>query len=837
MKTYISLFSSAGIGCYGFKEAGFECIATNELIERRLAIQVANRKCKYSSGYLCGDITKEETKDQLRQELTMWQKKEKLKRVDVVIATPPCQGMSVANHKKKATEIVRNSLVVESIKIITEIQPRFFVFENVPAFMKTICTDVDGVDKPIAEAIESNLGNNYSYASRIINFKNYGACSSRQRTLVIGVSNDYADEVSPFELFPRLEPERTLRMVIGDLPSLSILGEIDPDDIYHSFRRYPEHMRAWITDLREGESAFDNPDDNKKPHQIVDGKIVINQQKNGDKYKRQYWDKVGPCVHTRNDQLASQNTIHPSDDRVFSIRELMRMMTIPSSFRWTDHSLEELNNMDQEQKQSYLHENEMTIRQSLGEAVPTAIFYSIAVKIGEALSYKKPRSAEYSQIIKTYNCSTPTDTVSFINTNPLGLSLSSLSRVAELANTNRTEAAAFYTNKALITEMIKLLPDLESETIRILEPSVGVGNFIPMLIKKYENKTIILDIVDIDPNSIEIAKALIEKSGVPESCKINYIVDDFLTHEFETEYDIVIGNPPFGKMKGSDKKLAVYKAAAINKHTNNICSFFLDKAQSLGHYIALVFPKFVLNTPEFAPTRAYLREKNVFGIIDFGEKGFPGVLIETIALFVDTKKKARYTKVRSATDRIEMVQLQNYIFDKNLPYWIIYRDSQFDEVYSKMEFGIFDVFRDRQITNTILEDDTSLIRVIKARNISDDGKELLNIPGYDAYISDEKASSLSVYQYLNAPNVYLTPNMTYYPRVMPKPRNTLVNGSVAILIPRLLLPISEKQLSYFSSDEYRSFYWTARNHQTRSINIDSCSVYFFGLLKERYNNE
>ena len=244
MKTYISLFSSAGIGCYGFKEAGFECIATNELIERRLAIQVANRKCKYSSGYLCGDITKEETKDQLRQEIAMWQKKEKLKRVDVVIATPPCQGMSVANHKKKATEIVRNSLVVESIKIITEIQPRFFVFENVPAFMKTICTDVDGVDKPIAEAIESNLGNNYSYASRIINFKNYGACSSRQRTLVIGVSNDYADEVSPFELFPRLEPERTLRMVIGDLPSLSVLGEIDPDDIYHSFRRYPEHMRA-----------------------------------------------------------------------------------------------------------------------------------------------------------------------------------------------------------------------------------------------------------------------------------------------------------------------------------------------------------------------------------------------------------------------------------------------------------------------------------------------------------------------------------------------------------------------------------------------------------------
>lgn len=32
MKTYISLFSSAGVGCYGFMLEGFECIATNELI-------------------------------------------------------------------------------------------------------------------------------------------------------------------------------------------------------------------------------------------------------------------------------------------------------------------------------------------------------------------------------------------------------------------------------------------------------------------------------------------------------------------------------------------------------------------------------------------------------------------------------------------------------------------------------------------------------------------------------------------------------------------------------------------------------------------------------------
>ncbi|MFR8182920.1 MAG: DNA cytosine methyltransferase [[Ruminococcus] torques] len=56
--------------------------------------------------------------------------------IDVVIATPPCQGISVINHKKNDREINRNSLVVESVEIINRIKPRFFVFENVMAFQK-----------------------------------------------------------------------------------------------------------------------------------------------------------------------------------------------------------------------------------------------------------------------------------------------------------------------------------------------------------------------------------------------------------------------------------------------------------------------------------------------------------------------------------------------------------------------------------------------------------------------------------------------------------------------------------------------------------------------------
>jgi len=55
-------------------------------------------------------------------------------KVDVLIATPPCQGMSVANHKKQPNEIDRNSLVVESVNMIVDIKPRFFIIEKLEIF-------------------------------------------------------------------------------------------------------------------------------------------------------------------------------------------------------------------------------------------------------------------------------------------------------------------------------------------------------------------------------------------------------------------------------------------------------------------------------------------------------------------------------------------------------------------------------------------------------------------------------------------------------------------------------------------------------------------------------
>ncbi|MCO5385394.1 MAG: DNA cytosine methyltransferase [Desulfosporosinus sp.] len=106
--TYVTLFSSAGVGCNGFQIEDYHCIATNEIISRRMDVQRVNNKCEYDTGYIEGDITTADIKNKIYTEIDRWKAKGN-DRVDVVIATPPCQGISVINHKKMRMRLIETA--------------------------------------------------------------------------------------------------------------------------------------------------------------------------------------------------------------------------------------------------------------------------------------------------------------------------------------------------------------------------------------------------------------------------------------------------------------------------------------------------------------------------------------------------------------------------------------------------------------------------------------------------------------------------------------------------------------------------------------------------------
>lgn len=831
--TYISLFSSAGVGCHGFSMEGFNCISSVEIIERRLKIQKYNNKCLYESGYIANDITKEQTKSKIFEEIDLWKRKHNLEEVDVIISTPPCQGMSVANHKKN-DEMSRNSLIVESIKLVDQIRPKIFLFENVRAFLTTICTDTDGKDKSIREAIELNLGGKYNIHYQVLNFKDYGNPSSRTRTIVIGVKKDI-QEITPLDLLPKLKNGGTIRDAIGNLPQLKIMGEFSDNDIYHNFRPYPEHMRAWIEDIKEGQSAFDNIDPKRRPHKIIDGKIIHNANKNGDKYTRCFWDKAGPCIHTRNDIFASQSTIHPSEDRVFSIRELMRLMSIPDHFKWSSIPEKILNNMSISEKKKFLKKEEVNIRQSIGEAVPTTIFNQIAKNIKKLLNTSKLDESKIKKLISIKNLTDKVNLKEFIKDNLENYQYWELAKIVELSNALRLKHAAYYTRQDICFTIIKDLPDASRyEKLTILEPSVGAGNFLPLLVNKYKTvNDVEIDVIDIDPEAINILKILTKKLLLPTNVKINFIVDDFLffgqTNLFNQykRYDIIVGNPPFGSITENPKVLVEYKKDKYNNQTSNLFSFFLEKCTQLGDTIGLIIPKSFLSAPEFNKTRELVSNFAVKKITDYGEKAFKGVKIETISLIVDSTKKGDQTLVESYVKNELRFKEQEYICSKDYPYWLVYRNAFFDYVAKKLKFNIFSTFRDRQITKKITTP-KGKIRVLKSRNIK--SNNIVNIPGYDSFVNG--VEKLAVAKYLNSKQSVLVPNLTYYPRACFLPENTITDGSVAILTSKVLSEnITNEDLDYYASEEFSQFYKVARNYGTRSLNIDRNSVFFFGVKR------
>ena len=828
--TYISLFSGAGIGCYGFKLEDFECVATVEILEKRLAIQRFNNKCKYGSAYISDDITTVGAKDKIRGELLRWNINENGNELDVIVATPPCQGISVANHKK-GNELRRNSLITESIYLIREINPKFFIFENVRGFLNAMGTDFDGENKKIKDVIEINLAGRYHVSYNVINFKDYGCPSSRTRTLVLGTRKDLSD-ATPLDIFPKPSGEKSLRETIGHLPSLDEMGGIYKTDIFHGFKKYNPVMRDWIKDIKEGESAFDNKDHKKIPHKSVNGSIVFNVNKNGDKYKRQCWDKVAPCVHTRNDILSSQNTVHPTDDRVFSIRELMLMMSIPDSFNWTSKASKELNRLTLEQKRDFLSREEMNIRHCIGEAVPTVIFKQIAGKIKSYLLNKKSDEQTIKGIIEEHGLCNVNNLKDYIRGNIGEKPYSILSRIAELSNTARTENAAYYTRQDICFSIIKDLPDAKDfKDIRILEPSVGVGNFLPLLIERYKVvDNVIIDVVDVDENSIEILKLMLKTIEIPKNVTINFLNVDFLTHDFKYRYDIVVGNPPFKKVVNDKALLATYKKGMRNADTNNLFSFFIEKALNLGRVVSFIVPKSLINTPEFNKTRELLGNKKIKKITDYGESGFKGVKIETISFIAFSQKKSKNNKVEVESYIFNNIKIQNqdYILSVEFPYWLIYRNKFFDRVAGKMQFGVFKAYRDRQITKKITKN-TGRIRVLKSRNIS--SIKTVDIKNYDSYV--DEIDNLDVKKFLNNTNAVLVPNLTYLPRACFLPENTITDGSVAILtLKDNEISIDKRDLKYFGTKEYEEFYRIARNFSTRSMNIDNNSVFFFGRLKD-----
>ena len=750
---YISLFSSAGIGGFAFEKENFRCVLSAEYFEERIFFQKLNKKSSNNSIYIAGDIRKNYNK------ILNLTKKES--DIDFLLATPPCQGMSSANHKKNDNEIKRNSLIVDSIILTQKIKPKVFVYENVRAFLKTTATNVNGEVQPISVIIDEHLLPEYIIEKRIVNLKNYGSNSSRTRTLVIGVRKDL--DIYPWDLFPEWREEKTLKDIIFDLPRLKKMGENHKNDILHNFRAYDKRMLPWIKNLKEGESAFENKNKLERPHRIIDGKYVVHSNTVSDKYKKQSWDKVAPCVTTRNDQLASQNTIHPEDNRVFSVREIMRMMSIPEDFKFLEsNSLEEFN------------KKESLIRRVLGEAVPTNVFREIAIN--------------YKQIISSNKEVTGTEE-------------------------EKKKFASYYTNSKVVNKIVNKVELGNKNLIKILEPSAGSGVFIDKLAKKFFDIKIEFTVIEKNKSAYKKLFNKYKKNKNPKH-KFKVLNKDFFDYE-EKFFDLIIGNPPFG-IKDT--------FTSENLSPDIYASFILHSMTLTNEEITFIMPKTFLDNPKFSSVRNnILNNWNIKRIVDFNSKAFLDARIETISLTI-TKRKTDKILIETITGE-EFTRVKEDIIDKQFDAWLIYKDKEFLRILESLKIDYFTSYRGRIIRKADLQEYGD-IPVIKSWDI-DENKTKISKAKIKQFVIFNK--NIKVFK-----GAYYVPNMTYKTRMNYYAGKATSDGSSAILLPKNGIKLTNEQIIFFSSEEFRYFYSIARNKMERTINLDSYSIKYWGVKKNGY---
>ena len=135
-------------------------------------------------------------------------------KVDLFVGGSPCQSFSLVG-KQRGLEDTRGTLFYEYARLVKEIQPKVFIYENV----KAILSNDDGKTWEKMKEVFADLGYKVFYTMdgkpSVLNAKNYGIPQNRERMFVVGFRGDI-ELVNEFE-FPRPIPlEKTMQDFLVD---------------------------------------------------------------------------------------------------------------------------------------------------------------------------------------------------------------------------------------------------------------------------------------------------------------------------------------------------------------------------------------------------------------------------------------------------------------------------------------------------------------------------------------------------------------------------------------------------------------------------------------------
>ena len=369
--TSIDLFCGAGGMSLGFEQAGISVLGAFDLEE----FNVATHKKNFPNTKAFSVDLSKQTGDSLR-ELAQVNNE-----IDVVFGGPPCQGFSYGGRQDAADK--RNLLVHDFARLVRQLQPKYFVMENVKGLMSvhsrpTLDSFIRRVKKAGYRVVEP---------IQVLNAADFGVPQRRWRTFILG----YLDGLRP-PCYPDGERARdslgmqsrpVVRDAISDLSDLENHDELLETD---AFAGKLENNNNPYTLLMRGlwEDRTDRSSLRKKITSLTG--CLRTQHSNTtvqrfsctpqgsaepiSRYIRLAWDDVAPTIRAGTGVEHGSHTaprpIHPDYPRCISAREAARLHSIPDWFqfhgtRWHDF-------------------------RQIGNSVPPLLARAVAVEILKALS-------------------------------------------------------------------------------------------------------------------------------------------------------------------------------------------------------------------------------------------------------------------------------------------------------------------------------------------------------------------------------------------------------------------------------------------------------------------
>lgn len=344
----VDLFAGAGGMTLGFEQAGFDVLAAVEIDP----IHCATHEFNFPFCTVLCKSVEQITGKEIRERSQIGEQE-----IDAVICGSPCQGFSLMG--KRIFDDPRNSLVFHFHRLVLELQPKFFVMENVRGI--TV-----GEHKQILKSLIDEFqacGYQVEAKYRILNAAKYGVPQARERLFLLGARKDINLPNYPQPITQPAKPNHnldenselavcpTVWQAIGDLPEVEdylellhrdwVIAEFQKPSDYAEIMRgiktaiddyaYPRQFdtRILSSSLRTNHSETirqrfqETPQGEREPisrfHKLHPAGVCNTLRAGTDKYKGSF---------------TSPRPIHPWQPRCITVREAARLHSYPDWFRF-----------------------------------------------------------------------------------------------------------------------------------------------------------------------------------------------------------------------------------------------------------------------------------------------------------------------------------------------------------------------------------------------------------------------------------------------------------------------------------------------------------------------